>query len=464
MSKSCTKCGARIADEDTSCPKCRKILVASHEEAGYSPELDEEIPPGTLVAGDYKIVRLVGRGGAGRVYEARQISLRNMPVALKVLHQGFDNNTHVITLMKKEVIISRELTHENIIKIYNLEIADGRHFVVMEYVQGKSFQNILTRIGTCPMDLIGEVFLQVCDALQYAHSRGVIHLDIKPANILVRPSGSVKVCDFGIARATMGDTTTSTQALVIGSVGFMPPEQYTGRGAVSEKSDIYSLGATVYYALSGKVPTGEISRGGIPSCVHQSLMYNPEDRFQSIKEFRRALVQETGLCNERLEAARSVLGSYAGGDFSGAPASAQPVADYANDYVSRASVPGVGQRMSEDGSKQMGASSTTTPKESESVASTTGGEMRSPGKSSSMRMMLVGAGVVLVVLVVVLFVFHHRTSNFEPQKAEILKRIDQRLTRLQQMRGCIQAAHTWDDARACKEKFGMKNLPEKRQR
>src|SRR5208283_3855292 len=212
-------------------------------------------------------------------------------------------------------------------------------------------------------------FPQVCDALQYAHSRGVIHLDIKPANILVGPSGNIKVCDFGIARVAIGDTTTATRRLIIGSVGFMPPEQYTGREAVSQRSDIYALGATVYYALTGKVPTGEITRLGVPSCVFQALKHKPEDRFQSIKEFRRAFVQETGLCHVRAEAARSVIASYAGGSFSGAPALTQPVVDSGVVRVSPLSAPAAVQEVSEkSASKKTGRPTTTTPTRDESVA------------------------------------------------------------------------------------------------
>ena len=103
MFGSCPQCGARIEDDNTSCPICRQILVAHDEEAHQPQELDYAIPPGTILAGDYNIVRLIGMGGAGRVYEARQISLRNMPVALKVLHRDLNKNTHAIALMKKEV-------------------------------------------------------------------------------------------------------------------------------------------------------------------------------------------------------------------------------------------------------------------------------------------------------------------------------------------------------------------------
>ena len=474
MSGSCPECGARIEKDNTSCPVCRKILVAHDEEIRQSVDLEEAMPPGTIVAGDYSIVRLIGRGGAGRVYEARQISLRNMPVALKMLHRDLNDNAHAITLMKKEVIISRELTHENIIKIYNLEIANGRHFVVMEYVPGKSFQTILTRIDKCPIDVIGEVFLKVCDALQYAHSRGVIHLDVKPANILVTPSGSVKVCDFGIARATLGDTTTSTQRLVIGSVGFMPPEQYTGRGSVSQRSDIYALGATVYYAFTGKVPTGEISRGDVPSCVFEALKHNPEDRFESIREFRRAFVKETGLSHVRAEAARSVIASYAGGSFSGATAQTQPVANSGVVHVSPSSAAAELQALSENASEKTSRPTTAPPINAESLTSTAGRETGASQKSSAKTLMLVGACIALVVVAIVLFFFYHRLQQtrlrahevavFEVEKAEILKRIDERLARLQQMKTCIQAAHTRYDVRLCREKFGIKDEPENRQR
>ncbi len=474
MNESCPVCGAQIENDNTSCPVCRKILVAHDEEIRQSVDLEEVAPPGTIVAGDYSVVRLIGRGGAGRVYEARQISLRNMPVALKILHRDLNDNAHAITLMKKEVIISRELTHENIIKIYNLEIANGRHFVVMEYVPGKSFQTILTRIDTCPIDVIGEVFLKVCDALQYAHSRGVIHLDIKPANILVTPSGTVKVCDFGIARATIGNTTTSTQRLVIGSVGFMPPEQYTGRGEVSQRSDIYALGATVYYALTGKVPAGEISRAGVPSCVFEALRHNPEDRFESIKDFRRAYVQETGMCHVRAEAARSVIASYAGGSFSGKPALTQPVADSGVVQVSPSSPAAALQELSENASEKTSRPTTAPPIKAESLTSTAGRETGPTKKSSAKTLTLVSACIALVLVAIVLFFFYHRTREarlrdhevavFEVEKAEILKRIEKRLARLQQMRSCIQAAHTSEEARTCREKFGLKGGPENRQR
>jgi len=283
-----------VESDDTSCPQCRKIILRDDDITKPSIDLDDILPVGAILADDYRIARLVGKGGAGTVYEARQTSLRNMHVALKVLHPDINQNENCVTLLKKEVIICRELTHENIIKVYSLEKSQDRHFVVMEYVPGESFQAILKRSGKQSIDQLGPVFLQVCDAMQYAHNRGVLHLDIKPPNIIVSPSGNVKLCDFGIARMAMGTVTTATQRLVIGSPGFMPPEQYTGRSSVSERSDIYALGATVYYSLTGKKPSGASTLAGVPRCVFRALQENPEDRFESIKEFRRAFIRETG--------------------------------------------------------------------------------------------------------------------------------------------------------------------------
>ncbi|MGO9567945.1 MAG: protein kinase domain-containing protein [Desulfomonilaceae bacterium] len=410
----CPECGARIENEHTSCPVCRKILVEHGEEVHQAPELEEALRPGTLVGGDYKIVRLVGRGGAGRVYEARQISLRNMPVALKMLHRDLNDNANVIALMKKEVIISRELTHDNIIKIYNLEITKGRHFVVMEYVPGKSFQTILKRDYECGIDIIGAVFLQVCDALQYAHSRGVIHLDIKPDNILVGPSGNIKVCDFGIARVAIGDTTTATRRLVIGSVGFMPPEQYTGREAVSERSDIYALGATVYYALTGQVPKGETDRKGVPPCVFQALQPKPEDRFESIKEFRIAFVRETGLSHIRSEEARKVIGSYASRVLPIAAPLTQRLTDSGANHVSPSSAIAAVQEAFGDAPKQTDHLITTSPKKSDSLESTEALEIGTSKKSSGKKRMLVGVCIALVAAAIVLFFFYHRTRQIPP--------------------------------------------------
>lgn len=295
MKGNCSKCGTAIQDGETACPMCSRVIVDDVDSRLTQLDLDAPIPDGTVVAGEYLIVRLIGRGGGGRVYEARQISLQNMRVAIKVLHPDLNESQACLTLLKKEVIISRELTHENIIKVYSLEKSDGKHFIVMEFVPGQDLLFILRRKGNLSVQEIGPIFLGVCDALEYAHGRGVIHLDVKPANILLTTSGTVKLCDFGIARVAMGNVTTVTQRLVTGSMGYMAPEQFAGRMSVSLKCDIYSLGATVCASLTGTVPVGGIRTDGIPQSVFKAMENNPDHRFESVADFRHAFALETGI-------------------------------------------------------------------------------------------------------------------------------------------------------------------------
>jgi serine/threonine protein kinase/alpha-beta hydrolase superfamily lysophospholipase len=317
MPKACPKCSTPVTAEDFVCPGCRTILLGEDEEFKDEQPSDEPLPPGTLIAGDYEIVQFLGKGGAGKVYEARQLSLRNMRVALKILHRDLNENEAVISLMKREVIISRELTHDNVIKIYNLERSDDLYCIVMEYVAGRSLQTILNLHGNFTAAVMGAVLVQVCDALHYAHSRGVIHLDIKPANILIGGSGNVKVVDFGIARMAFGATSTATQRLVIGSIGFMPPEQLRGRREVSPQSDIYALAATVYYCLTGRIPMGNAVRADVaPPCVVKALNQEPSERFQDVRDFLRAYLGETGLDQHAVEQSRAALASLVGNSVS----------------------------------------------------------------------------------------------------------------------------------------------------
>ena len=294
MSENCPKCGALVDDDATVCSNCRYILVRDDDPDEDPMDQEEILANGTVLADDYKIVRFIGMGGAGAVYEARQISLENMPVAVKVLHPDLHEDQGTIALLKKEVIIARELTHDSIMKVFSLETSDGRYFIVMEYVQGESLQALMDRSGKCSFEQAATLFWWVSDALQYAHDRGIIHLDVKPANILVLTSGSVKLCDFGIARMAIGSATTATQRIITGSVGYMPPEQYRGRKFVSPRSDIYALGATLYTALTGEVPIGIIESEGIPQCVLRAMQRKPEDRFESVAEFRDCFIGETG--------------------------------------------------------------------------------------------------------------------------------------------------------------------------
>lgn len=295
MLEQCPRCGEPVQDDLAVCPRCNFIRVAEAEDMPGDVNPDEYLPPGTVLEADYRIVSVIGSGGSGVVYEARQLSLQNARVALKVLHPDLSDDETTVNLLKREVIVSRELTHHNIMKVYNFVQNEDRYFIVMEYVLGGSLQSRLESKGVLPMDNAAQIFYQACDALEYAHNRGVIHLDIKPANLLLGPNNMVKLCDFGIARMAVSNVTTATQRIITGSVGYMPPEQYRGRKFVSTKSDIYSLAATLYTALTGEAPIGIIDREGLPECVVRAMNRDPDQRFDSVRAFKEAFEGETGI-------------------------------------------------------------------------------------------------------------------------------------------------------------------------
>ncbi len=294
MAAKCAMCGAEVSESGKICDRCKKIINKAAGKSKKVSGLADALYPGDMLAEDYEIVRLVGNGGAGKVYEAKQKSLNDMPVALKVLHKDLNNDEKALALLKKEVIIARRLAHDNIIKVYNIEKTGDRHFIVMEYVHGESLLSILRRSKKLSVEEFTPIILNICSALEYSHDSGIIHLDIKPGNVLVGTSGKVKLCDFGIARMALGNKTTATQRLVMGSVGFMSPEQYSGRKSVTVRSDIYALGATAYFALFGETPVGVSDKDDLLPCIKKAMQSNPDDRFASIKEFRRAFVMESG--------------------------------------------------------------------------------------------------------------------------------------------------------------------------
>jgi serine/threonine-protein kinase len=291
----CPRCGEPVNDDLAVCPRCSFIKVAEAEDMPGDLNPEDNLPPGTVIENDYRIVSVIGSGGSGVVYEARQLSLQNARVALKVLHPDLSDDETTVTLLKREVIVSRELTHHNIMKVYNFVQARDRYFIVMEYVLGGSLQSRLESMGPMGLEKAAQIFFQACDALEYAHNRGVIHLDIKPANILIGPNNMVKLCDFGIARMAVSNVTTATQRIITGSVGYMPPEQYRGRKFVSTRSDIYSLAATFYTALTGEAPIGIIDREGLPDSIIRAMHRDPEQRFESVDEFKRTFIQETDI-------------------------------------------------------------------------------------------------------------------------------------------------------------------------
>ncbi len=211
------------------------------------------IREGTIIANRYEIVGKVGSGGMADVFQARDQRL-NRYVAIKALKAEYSDNTKFVTKFHAEAQAIATINHPNIVNIYDVGQEDGIHFIVMELVDGITLKKYIETRGRLPVKETVEIALQIAYGLEAAHSHNIIHRDIKPQNILITRDGTAKVTDFGIAKAASSNTITAN---AMGSVHYISPEQARG-GYSDEKSDIYSLGVTMYEMLSGRVPfTGE---------------------------------------------------------------------------------------------------------------------------------------------------------------------------------------------------------------
>jgi serine/threonine-protein kinase len=199
----------------------------------------------------YEVGRLLGAGGMAEVFEGRDRLLARR-VAIKVLQAQFARDPSFLIRFKREAQAAASLSHPNIVGVYDTGTEDGTHFIVMEYVEGRTLKDVIRAEGPLYPERAAEVCADVCGALIAAHARGLIHRDIKPGNVMLTPEGKVKVMDFGIARATTSETITQTAA-VVGTAQYISPEQAQGQ-TVDYRSDLYSVGCCLYEMLTGTVP------------------------------------------------------------------------------------------------------------------------------------------------------------------------------------------------------------------
>jgi len=202
--------------------------------------------------GHYRIVAELGRGGMGIVYKAHEESL-NRFVAIKVLGEHLTEDPGHVERFLREARSAASLNHPNIVQIYAVSEEDGRHFFAMEYVSGRSLQQILRSSGPLEPIQVAKIALQTASGLRAAHEQGIIHRDIKPANLLIDDRGLVKIADFGLALVTGGVSRLTATGMFMGTPGYLSPEQCLDQDP-DHRTDIYSLGVTLYEALSGKVP------------------------------------------------------------------------------------------------------------------------------------------------------------------------------------------------------------------
>jgi eukaryotic-like serine/threonine-protein kinase len=264
----------------------------------------------------YVLESEIARGGMAIVYRARDDVLAR-PVAVKVLHSHLADDAAFLERFRFEALAAARLAHPNIVSIYDTgaeqtaAAATTHHFIVMEYCGGGSLADHLVRDGSLRPERAAEVGGSVCEALAYAHRSGVIHRDIKPANVLVAEGGGLKVADFGIAKAAFADGDVTTTGSILGTVTYLSPEQLRGEEP-DQRSDLYSLGVTLYELLAGRPPFEEETqmaiamkhlreeppslravKGGIPrgleGVVSKAMAKDPDARFQSAQDMRTAL-------------------------------------------------------------------------------------------------------------------------------------------------------------------------------
>jgi tetratricopeptide (TPR) repeat protein/predicted Ser/Thr protein kinase len=262
-----------------------------------------QLEPGTLLGDRFEILQLLGQGGMGAVYKARDIELDRL-VALKLIRPELASHPEILRRFKQELILARDVTHRNVIRIFDLGQAQGIKFITMEYVEGRDLRGVIHEKGKIAPDEAVPIVLQTAAALEAAHHAGVVHRDLKPQNIMVDKDGRVYVMDFGIARSLETPGMTQTGALM-GTPEYMSPEQAKGE-KVDARSDLFALGIIFYEMLTGispfkaetamammfkrtkerATPLSQLNigvSGMLSDIVSKCLEIEPEQRYQSAR-------------------------------------------------------------------------------------------------------------------------------------------------------------------------------------
>jgi eukaryotic-like serine/threonine-protein kinase len=264
----------------------------------------------SVASGRYRLKRPLGHGGMATVYLGHDSEL-DRPVAIKVLAETLTGDETFRRRFLREAQLAARLSHPNVVSVYDAgEQADGRPYIVMEHVDGETLADVLRKRGPLPADEAATLAAQACRGLAHAHAAGLVHRDVKPQNLLLRRDGTLKVADFGIARAAEGTALTEA-GTVLGTAAYLSPEQALGQEA-TPAADVYSLGAVLYELLTGRPPyelesladlaarqaEGSITpvselAAGIPQrvedAVMRSLARNPAYRPTSAGELAREL-------------------------------------------------------------------------------------------------------------------------------------------------------------------------------
>ncbi len=275
----------------------------------------EHLIEGTCINERYMVIRLLGEGGMGAVYLCNDLEMEGKVWALKEMSLRYAPafmHEQALAQFKREVQLLATLNHPNLPSISHFFQFQEKYYLVMEYVEGKNLAEVMIERTEGIREFeVQSWSVQLCTVLEYLHQQNIVYRDLKPSNIMLTSHGQVKLIDFGIARFC--DPCKSTDTFKMGSVGFSPPEQYRGKGTTDARSDIYSLGATLHFLLTGRDPQEEAPFSFPPPrtlnpslspkidrVIVKALEYKKDNRFASAGEMRDALEKNDGILWDNL--------------------------------------------------------------------------------------------------------------------------------------------------------------------
>ena len=309
--RNCPECGSAVPawSTDERCPECmaharresRPEVDPAHEPtrqqpprsaSGFVPPTPEEL---AARFPQLEILELLGQGGMGAVYMARQPGLDRL-VAIKILPPEVETDATFAQRFTREARALAKLNHPNIVAIHDIGQTAGLYYFVMEYVDGVNLRQAIEGGKMTPRDALA-IVPQICDALQFAHDEGIVHRDIKPANILIDKRGRVKIADFGLAKLLgheHADQNLTATDQVMGTLRYMAPEQMSASREVDCRADIYSLGVVFYEMLTGELPIGRFAPPSqkvaidvrLDDVVLRSLEQEPDRRYQHASDLK----------------------------------------------------------------------------------------------------------------------------------------------------------------------------------
>ena len=318
LEKSILRRGLATAAEIEACKSQRKQLVAKENDVPKSlleimveakvltrsqmTRLAQESGEATrkFQIPGYQMLQKLGKGSMGVVYKAKQQSVDRV-VAIKILLEPLAQNKEFIKRFEREAMIAAKLSHNNVVNAIDAGVIDGHYFFVMEYVEGPTIKDFLDKNKTFDEKEALRITLAIAEALKHAAQRGLIHRDIKPENVILTKEGEVKLADLGLARLTDDDKWVLSEAgMAIGTPYYISPEQVRGQTNIDIRADIYSLGATLYHMVTGKVPySGESPNEVMRKHVDPNVALVPPDHLNSRLSGGLGMVVETMMAKNR---------------------------------------------------------------------------------------------------------------------------------------------------------------------